>query len=208
MINRYLTSKPRAVFLAALALAAIAQPASAVDPAAIEKAVKETWKSAPADWQSRVEQDETQRICSETHNAPSAEQADAIVKRETATIVYPADGVLIGDWKAGEAIAQNGKGGRFNDGPDTVNGGNCYACHQLSRTEVSYGTLGPSLLEYGKQRDYAADAVKSAYAKVFNAQAALACSGMPRFGYHKFLTEQQIKDVIAYLFDPESPVNK
>lgn len=31
---------------------------------------------------------------------------------------------------------------------------------------------------------------------------------MPRFGFHKVLTEQQMKDVVAYLFDPESPVNK
>ena len=31
---------------------------------------------------------------------------------------------------------------------------------------------------------------------------------MPRFGVNKFLTEQQIKDLVALLFDPESPVNK
>lgn len=34
------------------------------------------------------------------------------------------------------------------------------------------------------------------------------CSMMPRFGYHGFLTEQQMKDLTALLFDPESPVNK
>jgi L-cysteine S-thiosulfotransferase len=34
------------------------------------------------------------------------------------------------------------------------------------------------------------------------------CSNMPRFGSNKVLDEQQIKDVMAYLFDPESPVNK
>jgi sulfur-oxidizing protein SoxX len=31
---------------------------------------------------------------------------------------------------------------------------------------------------------------------------------MPRFGTMKVLDEQQIKDVLAYLFDKESPVNK
>jgi sulfur-oxidizing protein SoxX len=31
---------------------------------------------------------------------------------------------------------------------------------------------------------------------------------MPRFGYHEFLSEQQIKDVVAYLMSPDSPVNK
>jgi sulfur-oxidizing protein SoxX len=31
---------------------------------------------------------------------------------------------------------------------------------------------------------------------------------MPRFGYHKFLSEEQIKDVVALLFAKDSPVNK
>jgi sulfur-oxidizing protein SoxX len=35
-----------------------------------------------------------------------------------------------------------------------------------------------------------------------------ACSNMPRFGVNKVLSEQQIKDIVAFLFDPESPVNK
>ena len=35
-----------------------------------------------------------------------------------------------------------------------------------------------------------------------------ACSTMPRFGHNGILTEQQMKDVVALLLDPESPVNK
>ena len=31
---------------------------------------------------------------------------------------------------------------------------------------------------------------------------------MPRFGHSQHPTEQQIKDVIALLMDPDSPVNK
>ena len=31
---------------------------------------------------------------------------------------------------------------------------------------------------------------------------------MPRFGHSGILTEAQIKDVVALLMDPESPVNK
>jgi len=31
---------------------------------------------------------------------------------------------------------------------------------------------------------------------------------MPRFGVNGVLSEQQIKDLVAYLFDPDSPVNK
>ena len=31
---------------------------------------------------------------------------------------------------------------------------NCYACHQLSKQEVSYGTMGPSLHNFAKIRGY------------------------------------------------------
>ncbi len=89
-----------------------------------------------------------------------------------------------------------------------VSGGNCYACHQLDPKEVSYGTIGPSLAAYGKDRKYDPQAIKDAYIKIYNAQAAVPCSNMPRFGVNKVLSEQQIKDVVALLFDPESPVNK
>src|SRR5204862_1537607 len=87
------------------------------------------------------------------------------------------------------------------------NGGNCYACHQLTKTELSYGTLGPSLSEYGKQRDFKPEAVKAAYEKIYNSHAALPCSTMPRFGANKILTIEQIKDAVALLMSPESPVN-
>ena len=53
------------------------------------------------------------------------------------------------------AIAQSGYGLRFTDYPPrSANGGNCYACHQMTRQEVSYGTLGPSLLAYGKNPQF------------------------------------------------------
>ena len=44
--------------------------------------------------------------------------------------------------------------------------------------------------------------------KVYNAEAYNACTNMPRFGHKGILTEQQIKDVVALLMDPDSPVNK
>ena len=31
---------------------------------------------------------------------------------------------------------------------------------------------------------------------------------MPRFGHEKLLTEKQMKDIMALLLDPNSPVNK
>ncbi len=164
-------------------------------------------KAAP-EWKERVKQDETQRICSEYPNQLPAAEAEKIRAREMATIVYPESGVMGGDWKKGEAIAQSGQGGQFSDNEQTVHGGNCYACHQLAPAEVSYRTLGPTLQGYGKARKFSADEAKVTYAKLYNSQSAQACSMMPRFGYHKFLSEAQLKDVLAYLYDPASPVNK
>lgn len=188
--------------------AALAQQASRADPALVQQAIDATFKSAPADWQARIAPDATLKICSQYRNDPPKEAFAQIQARELATIVYPADGVLLGNWKNGEQLAQRGTGGQFSDTPSTPIGGNCYACHQMAAKELSYGTLGPSLLEYGKNRKFNADDAKAAYAKIYNAQAAQPCSNMPRFGHNKFLNEQQIKDLTAYLFDPESPVNK
>ncbi len=182
--------------------------ASRPDAATVERYVRDMWSGADGEWRKRLQQDETQAVCSQFRNAPPEDVAAAIMAREASTVVYPADGTLLGDWQEGEKIAQNGRGGQFSDAPDAARGGNCYACHQMAKTEVSYGTLGPSLSEYGKLREFSLDAAKQAYAKVYNSQASLPCSMMPRFGVHGFLSEKQIKDVIAYLFDVESPVNK
>ena len=115
---------------------------------------------------------------------------------------------MLGDWKRGEDIAQNGRGNQFSDAPGTVSGGNCYACHQMAPTELSYGTLGPSLVGYGRTRQFAPEEARAAYAKIWNAQSVMPCSMMPRFGHNRVLTEQQVKDTVAFLFDPASPVNK
>jgi len=194
----------------ALIAAMLAVPAAAqsADPALVDAYIKSTFKNAPPQWQARIVQDDTQKVCSETRNTPSPAQAKSIEAREKASIVFPPDGNVLGDWKNGAKIAQNGRGGQFSDNDKTVNGGNCYACHQMDPKEVSYGTMGPSLAEYGKIRKFSAEEAKQAYAKVYNAQAAQPCSNMPRFGFHKFLSIDQIKDVTAYLMSPDSPVNK
>ena len=178
------------------------------DAATVAAYVKGTFKSAPAEWQARIEQDETQKVCSELRNNLPVAEFDKVLAREKANVVMPADGQVLGNWKEGQKLAQRGTGGQFSDTATTPRGGNCYACHQLSRAELSFGTLGPSLTEYGKIRKYAPDEAKAAYAKIYNAQSVMPCSSMPRLGHNKFLTEQNMKDLTAYLFDPESPVNK
>lgn len=195
--------------LAAFPLTASAQTApKTVDPAIVDAYVKATFGTAPQEWQERIVPDETLKVCNAYHNNVPSAEADAITKRELAKVVYPADGNVLGDWKSGAKIANNGRGGQFSDPPGTVAGGNCYACHQMEKQEVSFGTLGPSLTNYGKDRKFAPDEAKAAYTKIFDSQAVFACSNMPRFGANKVLSEQQIKDLVAFLFDPDSPVNK
>jgi sulfur-oxidizing protein SoxX len=157
----------------------------------------------------RLDQDETQRLCTQYANKPLPKDvAEMIEKLNTASIKWPADGKWLGDWKSGERIAQEGRGMQFSDDPKGPVGGNCYACHQLTPQEVSYGTIGPSLYQFAKLRGYTDETRKYAYGKVWNADAYSACSNMPRFGHSQILSEQQIKDLVALLTDPDSPVNK
>lgn len=157
----------------------------------------------------RLNQDESQRLCSKPPSQQLAKDvAEGIEKANLASIRYPADGKLLGDWKSGERIAQNGQGKQFSDDPKRPSGANCYACHQLSKAEISYGTIGPSLYNYGKLRGTSEALQRYTYGKVYNSQAFTACSNMPRFGHNGILTEQQMKDVTALLLDPGSPVNQ
>jgi sulfur-oxidizing protein SoxX len=189
--------------------AAFAQQKSTVPPGVADATIKAAFPGAPEQFVPRLSQDETMKQCSATKNEPPKAMAEEIQKREKATIEYPPDGKFIGDWKKGEALAQSGYGLRFSDYPPTrVSGGNCYACHQISKQEVSYGTLGPSLFQYGKLRDYKEAEVKATYEKIYNSHAALPCSNMPRFGSNKVLTIEQIKDAVALLMSPDSPANK
>lgn len=198
-----------AVLLIAGTVGASAQQKPAVDAAEIDAAIVAAFPTAPADWKPRFEQDETMKACSLHQNTPPKLVAETITTREKARIEYPADGKLSGDWTSGEKLAQSGYGLRFTDYPARQGtGGNCYACHQLTKAEVSYGTIGPSLLNYGKIRNFSAADTKAAYEKIYDAQAAFPCSNMPRFGVNKVLTIDQIKDLVALVMSPDSPVNK
>jgi sulfur-oxidizing protein SoxX len=156
---------------------------------------------------SRLVQDDLQAFCSRTDWAKDKKTAQSLEKRELAKVKYPA-GSLLGDWQRGERIAQSGVGKQFSDSPTTPAGGNCYACHQLSGQELAYGTIGPSLRNFAKVRGTDAAAQRYVYAKIYNAKAFSACSNMPRFGENEVLTEEQIKDLVALLLDPKSPVNQ
>jgi L-cysteine S-thiosulfotransferase len=161
--------------------------------------------------------DETLKLCNEA-DATGKPLDDATVKRLEAenlkTIQWPADGKFLGDWKRGEEIAQSGRGQTWSDTAKTPSGGNCYNCHQITKEEISFGTLGPSLYNYGKLRgvtDPASPAAKPiveyTWGKIWNAKAYNACSNMPRSGHMGNLDQQQVRDLMALLLDPRSPVN-
>ncbi|MEZ5646774.1 MAG: sulfur oxidation c-type cytochrome SoxX [Burkholderiaceae bacterium] len=166
----------------------------------------------------RLVQDDANRECAAANVAgqPIDEKvAKAIEAAEMKTVKWPSDGKFLGDWKSGEKIAQSGKGMTWSDKAGDVNGGNCYNCHQMTKAELSFGTIGPSLYNYGKMRgvtDPNAAASKAiveyTWGKMWNSRAYNACSEMPRVGHKGILNEQQIKDVMALLLDPKSPVNQ
>jgi sulfur-oxidizing protein SoxX len=155
----------------------------------------------------RIVQDGLQRVCTETRDRPPAELAKRLEADQMKTIAFP-QGSLIGDWKNGERIAQNGRGMQWTDAPGAANGGSCYNCHQLSPKEISFGTIGPSLAGFGAKRGGGPEVQRYVYGKIYNAKAYSVCSQMPRLGYSGTLTEQQIKDLVGLLLDPASPVNQ
>jgi len=162
--------------------------------------------------------DETNRLCSQSDVAGKPldeETAKRIEETNLKSVKWPSDGKFLGDWKQGEVIAQSGRGLTYTDSADVVNGGNCYNCHQISQEEISFGTIGPSLYNYGKIRgvtdpnsEAAKPIVEYTWGKIWNSKAYNACSNMPRAGHMGILNESQIRHVVALLLDPNSPVNK
>jgi len=191
------------------AAAFAAAPLAFADPTADEVAAihKRDFHKRGQAGMDRVAQDAVQRVCTDSHNKPPADLAKALEGDELKAIPFPS-GSLIGDWKKGERVASGGRGMTWSDDPKKPSAGGCYNCHQLSPKQPSFGTIGPSLTGFGKKRGSGADMQRYVYGKVYNAKAYSLCSNMPRFGSSGTLTEQQIKDVTAYVLDPSSPVNQ
>ena len=166
----------------------------------------------------RLVQDDANRECSAADVAgkPIDEKIGKAIETANLTAIkWPSDGRFIGDWREGEKIAQSGRGLTWTDPAGQANGGNCYNCHQIDKAEISYGTIGPSLYNYGKIRGVsdpnsaASKAiVEYTWGKIWNSKAYNACSNMPRAGHMGILTEAQVRDVVGLLLDPKSPVNQ
>ncbi|OYU30991.1 MAG: sulfur oxidation c-type cytochrome SoxX [Comamonadaceae bacterium PBBC2] len=219
-----------AACLSATALPICAQSASAAKAAPTssntgvfdlraDDATKASFRSEKAVSVARVLAiDETNRLCSAADVAGKpldSKTAKAIETSNLKTIKWPSDGKYLGDWKEGEKVAQSGRGLTWTDDIKSPNGGNCYNCHQIDKKEISFGTIGPSLYNYGKLRgvtDPASPAAKPmveyTWGKIWNSKAYNACSNMPRAGHMGILTEAQVRDIVALLLDPKSPVNQ
>lgn len=191
-------------------------PSSAELDAMAMKVIKSSFRDEGIAKVSRLDQDAIQAACS-SGKAPPEALAQRLQAEAMATVKWPTGGQYFGDWVAGEKLAQGGRGMTWTDKSTDpkANGGNCYNCHQIDKKELSYGTIGPSLWNYGKNRgirdvtsDAAAPIVHYTWAKLWNGTAYAACSQMPRFGHKGLLNEAQIRDLMSLLLDPRSPVNQ
>jgi len=215
MISRFRILAPFAV----LALTSCASVPSGADLDKITAdIIKASFRDQAGVKVDRLVQDDANRECSAADVAgkPIDEKiGKAIEAANLKTIKWPSDGRFIGDWREGEKIAQSGRGLTWTDAPNQANGGNCYNCHQINKAEISYGTIGPSLYNYGKIRGVSdpnsaasKPIVEYTWGKIWNSKAYNACSNMPRAGHTGILTEAQVRHIVGLLLDPKSPVNQ
>jgi len=197
------------VLLAACASLPVGEPPalSEQDLIEIHAVLKRDFHARGIATMARLEPDTVQRACNLHHDHPPAELAKTLEAAQLKAIPFPAAG-LMGDWRNGQKLAQSGIGMQWSDKPGSASGGSCYNCHELSPQEQSFGTLGPSLRGFGKTRGSGAEMQRYVFGKIYNAKAYNLCSQMPRMGHSGTLNEQQIKDLVAYLLDPASPVNR
>ena len=217
-MNSKLRTGLAAASVALLVVGCASGPSVADLNALTQQIVKASFRDEGIVKASILNTDETNQVCSEADvlGKPLDEKtAKGIEEINMKAIKWPSDGKFIGDWKEGEKIAQNGRGLTFTDAASAANGGNCYNCHKIDEKEISYGTIGPSLHNFGKIRGVtdpnsaaAKPIVEYTWGKIWNAKAYNACSNMPRVGHSGILTEAQVRHVVGLLLDPQSPVNK
>jgi sulfur-oxidizing protein SoxX len=186
------------------------------DPAATrqiaEKMVSESYSAPMPALLKRLVQDRSQQICSKIGDAKLTQaEAAEVVELARASMKYPESGKLVGDWKVGDRLAHDGAGDRIQFGSleqRKENGGLCQNCHALAAGEINVGNVGPALTGYGTQRGNSAAVAKLTYERIYNGWAFAPCSNMPRLGANHHLTPEQIAHLVAYLIDPQSPVNR
>ncbi len=163
-------------------------------------------------WRDRMTQDELQKACS-MEGDPDGETAGRVVAMARAGYERPEGGVELGDWRKGAELANSGYG--YRQGHNTDNhsqreaGGNCYNCHVFDPRVSVQGNIGPSLQNYGANRGTSEAVLNYVHEVISNPHQYFPCTHMPRFNSdrHQLLSDEQISHIMAYLLDPESPVN-
>ncbi len=212
--------KTKTALISAAALLAVAGCATMISPAEMDSealaVIKSSFRDQGIAKLDRLNQDLGQSACS-AETPPSEAVAATVMADARASVKWPAGGQYFGDWREGEKLAQNGRGMTWTDSSTaaSANGGSCYNCHQMSKEEISFGTIGPSLYNYGRNRGVsdllsptAQPIIEYTWAKVYNSKSYNACSNMPRFGHVGLLDAKQIANVMSLLLDPKSPVNR
>jgi sulfur-oxidizing protein SoxX len=207
------TAFASAVAVAALVAAGCASfPEPSATREAAERMVSQDFSAPAPALLKRLQQDRSQQICSKIGRAALTQaEAAEVVRLARDSIRYPASGKLVGDWKTGGQLAHDGAGDRIQGGrleQRKENGGLCQNCHALAPGEVNVGNVGPSLTGYGAQRGQSEAVAKLTYERIYNGWAYAPCSNMPRLGATGHLTPEQITHLVAYLVDPQSPINK
>lgn len=209
-MRRHLLLLPFAAALAACTTAPTVGERPKASPSDLDQVtavLKRDFRTRGQATMERVQLDEVQRLCNLHADNPPGEPAKRLEEAQLKAIPFPA-GSLMGDWKNGEKIAQSGRGAMWSDKPGVQEGGSCYNCHRLSPKVEAFGTIGPNLAGFGKIRGNRPEVQRYVYGKIYNAKAYNVCSHMPRLGASGTLNEQQIKDLVALLLDPASPVNQ
>ena len=204
--------------LLALLSACSTQPSSVEIDKLTAEIVKASFRDQGIVKASVLNTDEANKLCSAAEVAGKELDVNVAKSIEAANLKVvkgPTDGKFVGDWKEGEKLAQSGRGMTWTDLPTTLNGGNCYNCHQIDKAEISFGTIGPSLYNYGKLRQVkdvsspdSKAVIEYTWEKIWNSRAYNACSSMPRAGHAGIMTEAQVKHLVALMVDPKSPVNQ
>ena len=163
---------------------------------------------------ARLQQDKLQKTCSALNGGQiDSATAQKVTEMARENTIYPDGGIELGDWKKGQTIAENAYGYRvghkIDDHEARQTGGLCINCHQMEEDKkIRSGTLGPSLIGYGETRGLTEQTKQYTYEVIYNPHQFFPCTKMPRFGANGFLSQDKIAHVMAYLLDPDSPVNQ
>ena len=142
-----------AVAAATVLLGCAMAPTAQEVEAATQQVIKSSFRDQGIAKMDRLTLDASNKACSESAGAAlDAKLAKGIEEANLKTVKLPSDGKFLGNWQEGERIAQNGRGMTWTDAATATNGGSCYNCHQISKAELSFGSIGPSLYNYGKLR--------------------------------------------------------